>query len=169
MSWAPAIANASWAISSERARAPRHVTMLRPNLDRVRRRKVRFWALVDTAVSYPLALPPMAEHFLSALYFLNGKLGGDAQAPAFEPMQLFFVSLSGSLVAMWCLARYLKPIGLFALIDGWGRVWVSLLIVYFVAVEGAPRVLLVFIVSEMAGAISQLLEVYRPRPPGAAT
>ncbi len=133
------------------------------NLDRVRRKTVRFWALLDTAVSYPLALPPMAEHFLSALYFMNGKLGGDPTVPAFAPMQLFFVSLSGSLVALWCLARYLKPIGLFALLDGWGRVWISLLIVYFVAVENAPRVLLVFIVTEMAGGIAQLREVYRPR------
>ena len=137
--------------------------MPKPNLERVPRKTVRFWALLDTAVSYPLALPPLAQHFLSGLYYLNGKLGGDPSAPAFSPMQLFFVSLSGSLVALWCIARYLKPIGLFALLDGWGRVWISLLIVYYVAVEGAPRVLLVFIVTEMAGAIAQLRAVYRPR------
>ncbi len=135
------------------------------NLERVRRRKVRFWALVDSSVSYPLALPPLAEHFVSLLYAVNGKLGGESSAPAFSPLQLFFVCLSGSLVALWCVARYLKPIGLFALIDGWGRVWVSLLIVWFVAVEGAPRVLLLFIVTEMLGAVAQLHEVYRRRPP----
>lgn len=137
---------------------------LSPNLVRVRRRTVRFWALVDSAVSYTLALPPLAEHFVSMLYYLNGKLGGEAAAPAFGPLQLFFVCLSGTLVSLWCLARYLKPIGLFALLDGWGRVWISLLIVYFVAFGGAPRVLLVFIVTEMAGAIAQLREVYRKRP-----
>jgi hypothetical protein len=138
---------------------------VRLNLDRVRRRKVRFWALVDSSVSYTLALPPLAEHFISLLYYVNGKLGGDATAPTFSPMQMFFVCLSGSLVALWCVARYLKPIGLFALIDGWGRVWVSLLIVWFVAVEGAPRVLLLFIITEMVGAIAQLYEVYRRKPP----
>lgn len=139
------------------------------NLERVRRRKVRFWAIVDSSVSYPLALPPLAEHFVSILYTINGKMGGEAVAPAFTPMQLFFVSLSGSLVGLWCLARYLKPIGLFALLDGWGRVWISLLIVYFVAVEGAPRVLLLFIVTEMAGAVAQLHEVYRRKAPAAAS
>lgn len=138
---------------------------MRLNLDRVRRRKVRFWALVDSSVSYTLALPPLAQHFINLLYYVNGKLGGEATAPEFTPMQLFFVCLSGSLVALWCVARYLKPIGLFALIDGWGRVWVSLLIVWFVTVEGAPRVLLLFIVTEMAGAIAQLYEVYRRKPP----
>lgn len=135
------------------------------HLDRVRRKTVRFWAVVDVAVSYPLALPPLAEHFLSALYFLNGRLGGDPTVPEFGPIQLFFVCLTGSLVSIWCLARYLKPIGLFALVDGWGRVWISLLIVYFVAFAGAPRVLLVFVLTEMAGAVVQLYEVYKRRPP----
>ena len=135
------------------------------NLDRVRRKTVRFWAMVDAAVSYTLALPPLAEHFLSALYFLNGKLGGDPTVPEFPPIQLFFVCLTGSLVCIWCLARYLKPIGLFALIDGWGRVWISALIIYFVAFAGAPRVLLVFVLTEMAGAVVQLREVYKRRPP----
>jgi hypothetical protein len=134
------------------------------NLARVRRRKVRFWAIVDSSVTYTLALPPLAPHFISLLYMVNGELGGDPVAPVFTPMAMFFVSLSGSLVAIWCAARYLKPIGLFALIDGWGRVWVSLLIVWFVAVESAPRVLLLFIVTEMIGAIAQLHEVYRPEP-----
>ena len=134
------------------------------NLEAVRRRKVRLWAMIDSSVSYPLALPPLAEHFLNLLYVVNGKLGGDPVAPPFSAMHLFFVSLTGSLVALWCLARYLKPIGLFALIDGWGRVWVSALIVWFVVVEGAPRVLLLFIVTEMAGAFAQLHEVYLRKP-----
>jgi hypothetical protein len=137
------------------------------NLDRVRRKKVRFWALVDSSVSYTLALPPLAEHFISLLYYVNGKLGGGSVAPAFTPLQMFFVCLSGSLISLWCVARYLKPIGLFALIDGWGRVWVSLLIVWFVVVEGAPRVLLLFIATEMLGAVAQLHEVYRRPPPPA--
>lgn len=137
---------------------------MRLNLDRVRRRKVRFWAIVDSSVSYTLALPPLAEHFISLLYYLNGKLGGDPTPPEITAFQLFFVCLSGTLIALWCLVRYLKPIGLFALLDGWGRVWVSLLIVWFVAVEGAPRVLLLFIITEMIGAVAQLYEVYGRKP-----
>ncbi len=141
---------------------------MRMNLERVRRREVRFWALVDSSVSYTLALPPLAEHFISLLYYVDGELGGASVAPVVTPLQMFFVCLSGSLIALWCVARYLKPIGLFALIDGWGRVWVSLLIVWFVLVEGAPRVLLLFIVTEMLGAVSQLHEVYRRKPLAAA-
>ena len=133
---------------------------------------MRFWAIVDSSLSYTLALPPLAQHFISLLYSINGKLGGSPTAPAFTPLQLFFVCLSGTLIGLWCIARYLKPIGLFALIDGWGRVWISLLIVWFVAVEGAPRVLLLFVVTEMLGAIAQLHEVYfrkLPEPSSAAS
>ena len=139
------------------------------NLERVRRRKVRFWAIVDSSLSYTLAFPPLAEHFISLLYSIDGKLGGSAGAPAFTPMQMFFVCLSGSLISLWCIARYLKPIGLFALIDGWGRVWISLLIVWFVTVEGAPRVILLFVLTEMLGAIAQLHEVYLRKLPSPVT
>jgi hypothetical protein len=134
------------------------------NLPGVRRRTVRFWALVDSSVSYTLALPPLAEHFVSMLYYVNGKLGGSPEAPPLTPLAMFFVSLSGTLIALWCIARYMKPIGLFALLDGWSRVWISLLIVWFVAVEDAPRVLLIFILTEMLGAFAQLHEVYVRKP-----
>ncbi len=134
------------------------------NLAGVRRRTVRFWALVDSSVSYTLALPPLAEHFVSMLYYVNGKLGGSSATPTLTPVGMFFVCLSGSLIALWCVARYVKPIGVFALIDGWGRVWISLLIVWFVTVESAPRVLLIFIVTEMLGAFAQLHEVYVRKP-----
>jgi hypothetical protein len=136
------------------------------DLDHVRPRTVRFWAVVDSSVSYTLALPPLAERFVSLLNYLDGQLGGVANAPPFTPMQLFFVCLSGALISLWCIVRYLKPIGLFALVDGWGRVWISLLIIWFVAAEGAPRVLLFFVVTEMLGAIAQLREVHFRKPSG---
>ena len=138
---------------------------MRMNLDRVRRRKVRFWAIVDSSVSYTLALPPLAEHFVSLLYYVNGKLGGEATAPVFTPLQMFFVCLSGTLISLWCVARYVKPIGLFALIDGWGRVWVSLLIVWFVAVEGrATRAAAVHRDRDARRRSRNCYEVYRRKP-----
>ena len=111
----------------------------RPNLDRVRRRTVRFWAIVDSSVSYTLALPPLStQHFISLLYTVNGKLGGDVgRARRSRRWSMFFVCLSGSLVAH--LVRRALPEAERTRshsIDGWGRVWISLLIVWFVAIEG---------------------------------
>lgn len=131
------------------------------NLDHVRPKTVRFWAWVDSSVTWTLALPPMAEVFIRTLYRINGWLGGEAVAPLFLPVQLFFVSLSGVLISLWVLARLLHPAPVLALLDGWGRVGVSALLLYFVLGAGAPPVLLLFVITEMAGAIGQLRDVYR--------
>jgi hypothetical protein len=131
------------------------------NLDDVSPKTVRLWAWVDSSVTWTLAIPPMAKVFISTLYRINGWIGGESVAPAFLPVQLFFVSLSGVLISLWVLARLLHPVPVFALLDGWGRVAVSALLIYFVLVAGAPRVLLLFVVTEMAGAIGQLRVVYR--------
>lgn len=130
------------------------------NLDHVSAKTVRFWAWVDSSVTWTLAVPPMAEVFLRTLYRINGGLGGEATAPVFLPVQLFFVSLSGVLISLWVLARLLHPAPIFALLDGWGRVAVSAVILWFVFGAGAPKVLLLFVVTEMAGAIGQLRAVY---------
>jgi hypothetical protein len=131
------------------------------NLDDVSPKTVRLWAWVDSSVTWTLAIPPMAKVFISTLYRINGWIGGESVAPAFLPVQLFFVSLSGVLISLWVLARLLHPAPVFALLDGWGRVAVSALLIFFVLVAGAPRVLLLFVVTEMAGAIGQLRVVYR--------
>jgi len=124
-------------------------------------RTVRFWAWVDSSVTYTLALPFVAPGFLRLLYRINGWMGGAAIVPAFEPIQWFFVCLSGAMVSLWVIVRLLRPLGIFAVIDGYGRIWVSALILYFVILEGAPQVLLLFVGTEMAGAIAQLRIAYR--------
>jgi hypothetical protein len=133
------------------------------NLEPISPKTIRFWAWVDSSVTWTLALPPMAEVFIRTLYRINGWIGGESIAPAFLPVQLFFVSLSGVLISLWVLARLLHPAPLFALLDGWGRVAVSALLIYFVFVTGAPKVLLLFVITEMAGAIAQLRAVYFKR------
>lgn len=135
-------------------------------LDHIDPKLVRFWALVDSSIAPALSLPPLAQLFVDFIYWANGWLGGASTAPMFEPIHWFFVCLSGALVSVWVIVRLLRPLGVFALVDGWARVWVSALIVYYVAIENAPGVLLVFVITEMAGAVAQLAAVYRkPTPP----
>lgn len=125
-----------------------------PNTDHVPAATVRFWALLDTGV-LSLALPFTAPLFISGLYWLNGLLGGVSTAPAFDPLALFFVNLSGVMVLVWVAARLLHPVGVLALIDTLGRLLVSALIAYYIVVEGAIPVLWLFVGTEMAGAIAQ--------------
>lgn len=125
-----------------------------PDTDHVPAATVRFWAWLDTGV-LSLALPVTAKLFIGALYALNGWLGGVAAAPAFEPIQLFFVNLSGVMVLVWCAARLLHPVGVLALVDAIGRTLVAALIAWFIVVEGAIPVLWLFVGTELAGAIGQ--------------
>ncbi|MBA4287236.1 MAG: hypothetical protein C0434_17095 [Xanthomonadaceae bacterium] len=125
-----------------------------PATDHVPAATVRFWALLDTGV-LSLALPFAAPWFIAGLYGLNGLLGGVSTAPAFDPLALFFVNLSGVMVLVWVAARLLHPVGVLALVDTLGRSLVSALIAYFILVEGAIPVLWLFVGTEMAGAIAQ--------------
>ena len=123
--------------------------------DNVPAKTVRFWAWVDSSVTWTLALPVAAPGFLHLLYRINGWMGGTARAPAFEPIHLFFVCLSGVLISLWVLVRLLFPAGVLAFADACGRLAVSLLILWFEGSTDAPRVLWLFVLTEMAGSVAQ--------------
>lgn len=129
--------------------------------DHVSPRTVRFWALVDSSVAWPLAIPPLAEWFIRTLYTANGWLGGVSKAPVFEPIHLLFVCLLGGLVTVWVVARWMQPLGLFAWLDGWARAFVATLLLYFIICRDAPPVLYFFVFTELAGTVGQLGAVYR--------
>ena len=131
------------------------------NLDHVSPKTVRLWAMVDSNVTYTFAIPPIAERFIGLLYRVDRWLGGSAVLPAFDAIHMLFVCLFGVMVSIWVVARLVRPIGIFALVDGYGRIVVSALLLYFILVLGAPRVLLFFVFTEMLGAVAQLWAVYR--------
>lgn len=130
------------------------------NFNHIPASTVRFWAWLDSAVTWMLAIPALAPHFLGGLYWLNGLLGGATQPPEFQPIHLLFVSLTGSLVSVWVIARLLHPVGLLAVIDGWGRLWVGASLVWILLL-GGPPVLGLFVLTEWAGAAAQLRAAYR--------
>lgn len=122
-------------------------------------RHVRLWAWIDGGVAVCLGLPVTAHAFVALLYRSNGWLGSGLDAasvpPTFAPIHWLLACLCGAMVGVWALARLLWPSPQLAFLDTLGRVWVAALIVFFVAVAGAPPVLLVFVVSEVAGAVAQ--------------
>lgn len=124
------------------------------SLDHVSPTTVRFWAMLDTSV-IALATPFSAKLFLAMIYWLNAQLGFDQVMPGFAPIQVFFVNLSGILVAVWAVARLLNPSGLMGLIDAVGRSAVALLIVWFVLTQDAPPALWFIVLTEGLGAVAQ--------------
>ncbi|MEC9365023.1 MAG: hypothetical protein VYC42_17520 [Pseudomonadota bacterium] len=134
--------------------------------DHVPARTVRFWAWLDSGVTLMLALPPLAPKFIAMLYWANGLIGGTVEAPAFEPIHYLFVYLTGTLVSVWVIARLLHPIGLFAVIDGWGRLYVALALAWVILGMDGPPILWLFVFTEGAGTVGQLRAAYR-RPKAA--
>ncbi len=123
---------------------------------------IRRWAALDLVLCAPFAVPPLAALLLGLLYALNGRLGGVSTAPPFEPVHWLFVCLMGGLGVVWAVARLVEPVRSLGLIDAVARLWVSALIAYFVFARGAPTVLVVFLATELGGALHQLWLLRRP-------
>jgi hypothetical protein len=123
---------------------------------------IRGWASLDLTVSMLFAVPPLAALLLDVLYSLNGRLGGVSVAPPFEPVHWLFVCLMGGLGVVWAVARLVEPLRKLGLIDAAARLWVAVLIAYFVVARGAPVVLLLFVATELGGALHQSWLLRRP-------
>lgn len=137
-----------------------------PHHDHIPLATVRFWAWLDTAVSWMPALPPLSATFVGGLYWMNGLVGGSATPPAFDAVHLVFVSLMGSLVSLWCLVRIRYAQGWMAVVDGWGRLWVGATLVWFLLTSAVPPILWLFVFTEWIGAFAQLRAAYFARPSG---
>jgi len=123
---------------------------------------IRGWAALDLVLSALFAVPPLAALLLGLLYALNGRLGGVSTAPPFEPVHWLFVCLMGALGVVWAVARLVEPVRRLGLIDVVARLWVAALIAYFVFARGAPTVLVLFLATELGGALHQLWLLRRP-------
>jgi hypothetical protein len=116
---------------------------------------VRGFAAFDLLVTALLVWPPSARGFVDVLYRVNGYFGGVSTPPFFDSIQLFFVCLAGVLGVLWALVRLVSPSRLLAFLDAGGRVVVSLLILFFVLAGSAPTLLLLFVVTELLGAMAE--------------
>ena len=77
-------------------------------------------------------------------------------------MHWLFVCLMGGLGVAWAVARLVEPVRTLGLVDAVARLWVGALIAYFVLARGAPTVLLLFVATELGGALHQSWVLRRP-------
>ncbi|RKH03874.1 hypothetical protein D7X74_35870 [Corallococcus sp. CA047B] len=119
------------------------------------RRVVLASALYDLVVTLPFATPWTADVVLSGIRQVHHALsvGGEA-LPVFTPTHLFFVALFGTIVSLWSVVRILRPSAFHGAFDTVGRALFSSWMV-FVLAHGATRVLVVFLVLELAWMFAQ--------------
>lgn len=126
------------------------------NFDKRYRRVVWFGGLYDLLVTFPFALPGLVAIQLATLETIQSGLGLAGKFPVFDPFQLFFLNLFGSIVTIWAVLRILKPEPLFGLADGVGRVVFSSLMLYYLVVWEIPQVVWLFVVPEILFGVAQL-------------
>ena len=124
---------------------------------------VRFWAWLDLVSGLAMALPPIAYGFAKLIFTINRLIGGTAEMPVFAPIHWLMVFICGVFILNWGVVRLLYPIGLFALIDGYLKLWIGALLVYVIVALDAPLILWVFAFNAAISTLTQLTAVYGPK------
>jgi len=128
---------------------------------------VRGCAAFDLVVTGLFALPPVARVFLRVVLAVNAALGGTAVVPDFLALQWLFVYLTGALGVVWAVARLFWPLRGLGIADAVARTWVGWIIALAV-IDGAPGILVLFVLTELGGAALQLAVLTRHPVPTAA-
>lgn len=121
------------------------------------RRVVCASAAYDLVVTAPFATPWSFAVAFGHLGAVNQALGGQP-LPAFEPLQMLFALLMGSIVLVWSVLRLRGPTRQLGRYDAAGRLLFSLWMAWAWSQTGAP-VLLLFIVPEVSWAVAQAWRV----------
>lgn len=127
------------------------------------RKIVRAGGIYDVVATAPLALPGVVSVQLQTLEKIQQGLGLSGQFPVFDPFQLFFLNLFGSLAVIWGVLRIIKPEPLLGLTDGIARAVLSGLMLYYLVVWNIPQVVVLFIVPEILFGVLQLGGYWRYR------
>ncbi|MDT0542479.1 MULTISPECIES: hypothetical protein [Streptomyces] len=124
-------------------------------------RVVRASAWYDLVITAGFATPWTYALVHDALSSLGEALGLGV-LPALDPIQTLYANLMGSVVVVWALLRILKPLPVHGLYDGAARTLFSMWLAYAPA-HGAPRLLWLFLVVEVAFGVVQLVPWWRAR------
>lgn len=138
--------------------------MLSPDQNRT---IVRASAIYDLIATAGFATPWTVAPTLALVFGAGQAIGlGSAQA-SFDPVQMLFANLMGSAVLVWALARLAFPTQALGRFDALSRalfaVWE-----FWAVWHGAPKIIVGFIVAEIAFGVAELLPV-RPQAQPART
>jgi hypothetical protein len=111
--------------------------------------------MFDVALTLPFAIPIVAERVVMLLLDVDQLLGIGTETPRLDPLALLFMNLMGVLAVVWNWARVRARGTDLAELDVPARCVVAALIAFYVAVMRVSPVLLLFVVTEIGGAVVQ--------------
>lgn len=120
------------------------------------RKLVRSSAIYDLILTGAFAFPVIASFKLDLLRTLHVAANFSGSFPGFDPMHLFFVHLTGSVVVIWSLLRILNPQPLFGFYDGLCRVLFSIAMANALFLHNGTGLIWFFLVPEILWAVIQL-------------
>ncbi|MBO0980348.1 hypothetical protein [Microbacterium sp. SD291] len=140
------------------------ITLRRPaSTDYERPRWGRAGALYDLVVTIGFATPFTAALLLDATRWLHDALDlPGARLPELGPTALMFVSMFGTAVTMWAVARLMRPEPRFIAIDTAGRAAFALWMTWAL-LNGQSTTVVVFLIGEVLWLALQLTGLLRLR------
>ena len=120
------------------------------------RKVVWFGGLYDLIITLPFALPGLVSVQLETLAKIQAWLGLVGEFPVFDPFQLLFLNVFGSIAAIWGVLRIAKPEPMLGLTDGAMRAVLSGLMLYYLVAWNVPQIVVLFLVPEIALGVAQL-------------
>lgn len=122
---------------------------------RARLATLRRVAAFDLALTLPFALPVVVDQMLRALLTLDARLGLGTPVRPFDTLTLLFANLMGVLAVVWNWARFRSRGTDLAELDVRARCVVAAVILGYVVFTRTSPLLLVFVATEIAGAVIQ--------------
>lgn len=120
------------------------------------RKIVWLGGIYDLIVNLPFALPSVVSMHLATVAKLQTWLGLSGEFPVFDPFQLLFLNVFGSVATIWAILRIAKPEPLFGLTDGAMRAVLSGLMLYYLLVWNVPQIVVLFLIFEVLFGVAQL-------------
>lgn len=112
-------------------------------------------AWFDLLLTFPLALPGLADWWLPQLLMLFGKIDISPETLGLNAITLMMTNIMGLLAVMWAWVRIRHPENLLGRTDAVARLVIGSLILYFVLMRDVPIMLWAFVLTEYLGAVLQ--------------
>jgi len=122
---------------------------------------VKASAIYDLVMTAAFAIPILAAIKIHLLRDFHLYLNLPGEFPIFEPVHLFFVNLTGSVVVIWSVLRIKHPLPILGFYDSLTRFLFSLAMVYALTVGQSSYLLLFFLLPELIWGIIQLKLYYQ--------
>lgn len=125
---------------------------------------MRLFAWIDLPIVTVMAIPGLSHGLFDLIGGLDTLLGFGQGVGDWSPMAWLFLNVAGVLGVLWALMRLGQSENrALCGLDAWGRLAVAALVIGYVTLGGVTPVVLVFLISGLAGAAFEFRALERAR------